>query len=55
MPLGMALDVYRQGEARDMARHHIDVHGQGRGPSAQPLRSYSQFIDPLQDFPLKGC
>ena len=45
MACHVALHIDRHGEAGDMARMDLDMHGQGRDPSTEALRADSEFID----------
>ena len=45
MPLHVALNVNRQWQAGNMARHHPDVDSQRRGPASKPLGADAQLID----------
>jgi hypothetical protein len=46
----MALNVDRQWQAGDMARHHPDVNSQRGCPASQSLGADAQLVDLLQDF-----
>ncbi len=54
MPGAVALDVHGQGQARDMAGMHGNLHIQCRGLAAQTHGSDAELVDGFEQFSLHG-